>query len=670
MLGERLGSYTVTRRIGAGGMGEVFEARHEVLDNRVAIKVLLPALSRDEDAIKRFFNEAKAATRIRHPGIVQIFDFGTHSDGSAYFVMEMLDGDSLAGRLRAGWRASTAEQVAIGRQLADILGAAHGAGIVHRDLKPDNIFLCPDSAVAGGLRVKVLDFGIAKLADNASDPISVKTRSGAVMGTPYYMSPEQCRGSGEVDHRADIYALGCVLFEMATSRPPFTGTGLGEILGAHQFVAPPQVRSLNPGVPPPLEKLIHHTLGKQPEERPQSMKQVATTLDAMARTSGAAPASESAPAVALDSTLPAGVMATPTPTAPTAPPAPTAPTAGTAMPTPASASSPTPGPTTTMGGSAGQVSRRGASPPRRITLMLAGAAVLAVGATTALLLSRRTPRQPATRPATVRADAAVAGTVNPPAPAMVASPTPTPPEPNPWIAITPPATPVTLGIASDQAGDSVLGLRPSRGVTSPARAYQIQQHEVTWGELEPWLRTHPQPDLQRPAGSDDRLPVTGLTWQGAREYCATLGAALPTEAEWEFAARGTARRPYPWGAEPIDLQRTHAFAGAGARPVLAMTSDQDRSPDGVHDLAGNVREWTTDLWREDLPGSDESWVQDGDTSYRAVRGLPLASRLGKRQTLPVEGAAHRAALCATGPCVAATADELATIGFRCARGAR
>lgn len=101
-----------------------------------------------------------------------------------------------------------------------------------------------------------------------------------------------------------------------------------------------------------------------------------------------------------------------------------------------------------------------------------------------------------------------------------------------------------------------------------------------------------------------------------------------------------------------------------------MTSDQDRSPEGLHDLAGNVREWTTDLWREDRPGSDESWVQDGDTSYRAVRGLPLAARLGKKQALPVEGAAHRAALCATGPCVAATAAELATIGFRCARGDR
>ncbi len=305
MVGERLGSYVVTRRIGAGGMGEVWEARHDKLDNRVAIKVLLPALSRDEDAVKRFFNEAKAATRIRHPGIVQIFDFGTQPDGSAYFVMELLEGDSLAGRLRAGWRASTDEQIAIGRQLADILGAAHGAGIVHRDLKPDNIFLCPDAAVAGGLRVKVLDFGIAKLADSGGDAVSVKTKSGAVMGTPYYMSPEQCRGSGEVDHRADIYALGCVLFEMATSRPPFTGTGLGEILGAHQFVAPPQVRTLNPSVPPPLEKLIHHTLGKQPDERPQSMKQVASTLDAMARTSASGPA----PAVALDSTLPAGAAA-------------------------------------------------------------------------------------------------------------------------------------------------------------------------------------------------------------------------------------------------------------------------------------------------------------------------------------------------------------------------
>ena len=664
MLGERLGSYLVTRRIGAGGMGEVFEARHEVLDNRVAIKVLLPALSRDEDAVKRFFNEAKAATRIRHPGIVQIFDFGTHADGSAYFVMELLDGDSLAGRLRAGWRATTEEQVAIGRQLADILGAAHGAGIVHRDLKPDNIFLCPDSAVAGGLRVKVLDFGIAKLADSASDPVSVKTRSGAVMGTPYYMSPEQCRGSGEVDHRADIYALGCVLFEMATSRPPFTGTGLGEILGAHQFVAPPQVRSLNPSVPPPLEKLIHHTLGKQPTERPQSMKQVATSLDAMARSQTVG----EAPAVALDSTLPAGATATPTPAptpTPTAPTAPTAPGATpAATPAPAPAAAPAPAPTTTMGGSAGQVAGRTERPPRRITLLLAGAAVVAVGATTAILLARRsTPRTPAAKPV-VAADAAVA--LAPATPMPVASPTP--PETNPWIPITPPATPVALGIASDQAPDTVSGLRPGRGVTSPTQPYRLQQHEVTWGEFEPWLLEHPRAELERPAGADDRMPVTMAPWQVATEYCASLGANLPTEEQWEFAARGAARRPYPWGSDAVDLQRTHIFAGLGARPHLVMTSEQDRTPEGIHDLAGNAREWTTDLWREDWPGSDESWVKDGRTSFRAVRGLPLAAKLGKRQALPVEGAAHRAALCATGPCVAATAEELATIGFRCARG--
>ncbi len=291
--------------------------------------------------------------------------------------------------------------------------------------------------------------------------------------------------------------------------------------------------------------------------------------------------------------------------------------------------------------------------------------MLAVGATTAVLLSRRSaPRPPAARPG-VAADAAIAASPDP-IPVPVASPTP--PEPNPWIAITPPATPISLGIASDKADDSVLGLRPARGVTSPARAYQLQQHEVTWGEFAPWLLAHPAAVQARPANSDDRLPVTGVPWQVAREYCAALGARLPSEAEWEFAARGATRRPYPWGDEPLDLQRTHAYAGAGARPHLAMASDQDRSPEGVHDLAGNVREWTTDLWREDLPGSDESWVQDGDTSYRAVRGLPLAARLGKRQALPVEGAAHRAALCATGPCVAATADELASIGFRCARG--
>ena len=275
MLGQTVGGYQITGKIAEGGMGIVYRAQHALIGKAAAIKVLLPALSANQDIVNRFFNEARAATAIRHPGIVEIFDFGYLASGVAYIVMEFLDGESLAQRLAHQGRLDDRAALSIVRGIASALAAAHAKGIVHRDLKPDNVFLVPDPDMPGGERAKVLDFGIAKLADaaNTGDP-RMRTRTGVVMVTPTYMSPEQCRGAGEVDHRADLYALGCILYEMITGRPPFVAEGLGEIIGAHLFFPPEPPSRLTPTVSASVEALTMQLLAKKPEDRVQSAQEL------------------------------------------------------------------------------------------------------------------------------------------------------------------------------------------------------------------------------------------------------------------------------------------------------------------------------------------------------------------------------------------------------------
>jgi serine/threonine protein kinase len=273
-----IGQYRVTGVIGRGGMGAVYAAEHSLLGRPAAIKVLLPELSQKQEIVMRFFNEARAATAIRHPGIVEIYDFGWTPEGAAYIVMEHLEGETLSRRAshaRLSWQTA----FAIARQIAGALGAAHAKGIVHRDLKPDNIFLVLDPEVPGGERIKLLDFGIAKLAGDTAPNVHV-TRTGAVMGTPTYMAPEQCRGVA-IDHRADLYALGCILFELCTGRPPFIGEGAGDVLAAHIHVPPPTLAASGVKVPAAVEHLLHRLLTKSPERRIPSAEVLIADIDAV-----------------------------------------------------------------------------------------------------------------------------------------------------------------------------------------------------------------------------------------------------------------------------------------------------------------------------------------------------------------------------------------------------
>src|SRR5678815_2691766 len=276
-------------RIGEGGMGRVWLVEHTMLGRRAAIKMLHPALSARPEVVTRFFNEARAATAISDAGIVQIFDFGHHVDGSAYIVMEFLDGEPLDRRLKRVGRLFVPDALRLMRQVAGSVGAAHARGIVHRDLKPDNIFLVRDAEVAGGERAKIVDFGIAKLLGENL----VKTLTSSVIGTPSYMSPEQCRGAGQVDQRADIYALGCVLFTLIVGRPPFDAEGAGEVLAMHLREPAPTPSHHAGGIPPEVDRLVLRCMEKDPARRFSSGSElaaaIATLLNGMSA-AGSAPA--------------------------------------------------------------------------------------------------------------------------------------------------------------------------------------------------------------------------------------------------------------------------------------------------------------------------------------------------------------------------------------------
>jgi serine/threonine protein kinase len=275
MIGERFGSFKAVARLGEGGVGEVFLAEHQHIQRRVAIKVLMRELTQDPDTVRRFFIEARATSLIRHPGIIEIFDCDVHRNGRAYIVMEFLEGETVGKRIDRDGNLSWSYACHLAHLVADAIGAAHEKGIVHRDLKPENVFLLSGQR-SPPVELKVLDFGLAKLlgGDSAGGKA---TLAGSVIGSPTYMSPEQCNG-GPVDHRSDVYSLGCMLFEMIAGNPPFGGSRMRDLLTAHRFQAPPPLAAFAPEVPTWLARLVARMLSKAPVDRPQSMREIVRVL--------------------------------------------------------------------------------------------------------------------------------------------------------------------------------------------------------------------------------------------------------------------------------------------------------------------------------------------------------------------------------------------------------
>jgi len=267
------GKYRVERLLGHGGMGAVYLAENWGIGRKVAIKVLLPQFAFDEELLARFRNEARAASAIHHPGIVEMLDLGVGPSGEPFLVMEALEGESLGTRLRRTGALDLETVVWIALQLLEAIGAAHDTGIIHRDLKPDNVFLVVSPRTA----VKVLDFGISKFHVEQEPSL---TRTSTVLGTPAYMSPEQARSARAAGPPSDLYALGAILYESLTGAPPFDGQSYNEIVAKVLTEPHRPLRELRPDLPATLTGLVDALLAKSPKDRPANAAEVSVRLRA------------------------------------------------------------------------------------------------------------------------------------------------------------------------------------------------------------------------------------------------------------------------------------------------------------------------------------------------------------------------------------------------------
>ncbi len=275
-VGDRLGVYDLVERIGGGGMGEVFRARHRMLDKTFAIKVLAPTVASRPRAMIRFLREIQISGRLDHPHVVLATDAGT-SDGVQYLVMEFVEGIDLQRLISRRGPLPVVAACEFVRQAASALAQAHRQGLIHRDVKPANLMLCANGTI------KILDFGIARLVDSVDEPnAECLTQVGQLIGTPDFVAPEQARGGGQVDGRADLYSLGCTLFALLAGRGPFQDPehrGVGPKLRAHLDESIPAITDLRPEVPPPIAQLVAEMTAKRPEDRPATLDEVVERLD-------------------------------------------------------------------------------------------------------------------------------------------------------------------------------------------------------------------------------------------------------------------------------------------------------------------------------------------------------------------------------------------------------
>ena len=278
LVGRQIaGRFRILAKLGEGGMGAVYRAEQISLKRAVAVKLLKPEMSQNAMLLRRFSAEAEAVAKLDHPNTVKVYDFGQDTDGALFIAMEYIEGASLRGAMTAHGPLPPARALAIAIQVAASLADAHAQAIVHRDLKPDNVML-QDKGRQRDI-VRVLDFGIAKLRDDQRSTQQAMTQAGDMLGTPQYMAPEQIRGE-PIDGRTDVYALGCMLYEMVTGRLPFEGTSVLAILTKHltDTVVPPSQRRPDLALPDVLDRVVMTGMAKEPSGRPLTMERYGELL--------------------------------------------------------------------------------------------------------------------------------------------------------------------------------------------------------------------------------------------------------------------------------------------------------------------------------------------------------------------------------------------------------
>ncbi|MGH9935438.1 MAG: SUMF1/EgtB/PvdO family nonheme iron enzyme [Blastocatellia bacterium] len=724
------GRYKLEQCIGSGGMGEIYRARRTHIGDTVAVKVLRADVVENEKSRQRFYREARAAAMLHHPNAVVIHDFGEDDDGTAYIVMELLVGRSLRQLLVEEGSINSARAYGIIRQASAALDAGHRNGIVHRDIKPDNIILLDSND--GVDHVKILDFGIAKVLDMALDTHSLEqrlTNVGSVIGTPHYMAPEQCQGE-EADARSDIYSLGVVLYELLTGVAPFLAKTPTGVAIKHVTEKPRPLREINPSVPESVERIVLHSLEKDPNTRPQTALEFAREFEsALASEPDTIRFGRSGEQARVDTlkfarpgasetaqknleTVPQGAAAPPqsyetriTPPSATdhiqqssgvvtgqlkqsdeaatefisrakvtakqeipeggasrgiadsdlaaqallptemlqkseaTKPAPIAPVEGgkstriTALyaeEEPAKRAEPDPART-------GPISQPGrfdeagkkktapiAAPPKmkpaavpaaksKIPLLIGAGVVLVVLIGAGALLFKSGKSETGTR-----TDATAS-----PSPGAATAPSPSASSAYPDIAAPEGMVYVIGGVLRAGRDDGDANEKPAHVVN--VKPFFIDRTEVTSEQYQKFIDATgyaPPPSWQGarfPEGTNT-LPVTDVTWEDASAYAKWAGKRLPTEEEWEFAARGPdERRVYPWGEEWIaDASNTKSDDNDKRQLAPVGQFPKGASPFGLLDMSGNAWEWTASEFKE-YPGGKVT-PPVGYKNLKVIRG--------------------------------------------------
>lgn len=589
------GRYRLENLIGVGGMGDVYRATHIHIDTDFAIKLLKPEFVADQTAIKRFRLEAKAAGRIQHPNAVRVTDFGVTPENIVYLVMELVEGQSLRKLIRSEKRLDVLRTVNIVRQICGAVDAAHRSGVIHRDLKPDNIIIDSSQPTE---RVKVLDFGIAKLREAKTD--AFLTQAGTIIGTPQYMSPEQCQGQ-QLDPRSDIYSIGILLYEMLTGSVPFDGESTLQIVYSQLHQPPRSILELSPQIPEPLARVIMRALEKEPEHRQSSAILLSEELKHAVKMEG----EEIAFSIADPQLVP--------PLRPI--------NAGTSS---------REIPIGDQGNQFPSLSGESKAPNSRSTAALSrstfesGAKTLIRDVDGSTASGQQIPTSEKSLSSEWESDGetrqsksrlpliagAIIALVIIAAAVFYFSGAKEPAN------ITPAPAKVPAGMALINGGKFNMGRDDGSSDEGPAHEVEVKSfyldiREVTNQDYKKFVDAtgHSSPENWKNNGSyapdEAMLPVTFVTWNDATAYAKWAGKRLPTEAEWEYAARGGNKGYlYPWGDQWVPGYANVDRKGQ-RKPAPVRSFEKDISAFGIYDLAGNVSEWVQDNYSQKYGASPD-----------------------------------------------------------------